>query len=176
MNYNNYPAIGIDKKLQNLQNALSTHLDFEGVDFYGRVQKVLNKDGKTFVPEVHISNTERKEVYYDDHNAPGGNVFFIESEEHTTKDGKQFTSKIKVVFMLNLDKIYSGKNYRADVEVQEHCIKLINSLRIFDVTGIEKGLSNVLKGFNIDGVKKNDLQPYHTFAVLGNLSYIFNCK
>jgi hypothetical protein len=176
MNYNNYPGIGIDKKLLDLQNALSSHLGFLNVDFYGRVQKTLNKDGKSFVPEVHISNSERKEVYYDDRNAPGGNVFFVDSEEHTTKDGKLFSSKIKVVFMLNLDKLYQDKNYRADVEVQEHCVKLINKLRIFDVTGIEKGLSNVLKGFNIEGIKKNDLQPYHTFAVVGNLNYIFNCK
>jgi len=176
MNYNNYPPIGIDAKFLNLQNALSTHLEFANVDFYGRVLKTLAKDGKSFIPEVHVSNSERKEVYYDDINAVGGNVFFIDSEEHTTKDGTLFTAKIKVVFMLNIDKLIPGKTYRADVEVQEKCIKLINKLRIFNVTGIEKGLSNVMKGFNIEGVRKNDLQPYHTFAVLGNLNYMFNCK
>ena len=176
MNYNNYPAIGIDNKIQIIQNVLSDHLGLSNVDFYGRVLKTLNKDGKSFVPEVHISNAERKEVYYDDKNAPGGNVFFIDSEEHKTKDGVQYTAQVKIVFMLNLNAIFPNVNYRADTEIQEQVVKLINKLRTLNITGIEKGLSNVLKGFSIEGIKKSDLQPYHTFAVLGDLNYTFNCK
>jgi hypothetical protein len=38
------------------------------------VQKVTSKDDKGLYPQVYISNTERKEVLYDDRNAPG-NVF-----------------------------------------------------------------------------------------------------
>lgn len=176
MNYNSYPAIGIDHKIQIIQDVLSSHLGFNNVDFYGRVLKTLNKDGKSFVPEVHISKSERKEVYYDDKNAPGGNVFFIDSEEHKTKDGVQYTAQVKVVFMLNLNVLYPNTNYRADSEIQEKVVKLINKLKLLNITGIEKGLSNVLKGFNIEGIKKNDLQPYHTFAVVGDLNYTFNCK
>jgi len=174
MNYNNYPSKGIDHKIKLIQNALELHLGFVGVDFYGRVQKVLAKDGKSFVPEVHISNKERKEVFYDDRNAPGGNVFFIDEDQHTSKNGVQFTAKVKIVFMLNLDKLFLNTTYRADSEVQDKCVKLVEKIKALDITGLEKGLKNVFKDFDINKIKLNDLQPYHTFSITGELKYTFN--
>lgn len=176
-NYNTYTPLGIDAKIKFIQDALHGHLGFSNVDFYGRVQKSLNKDSKTYIPEVHVSKTERKEVYYDDAIAPGGNVFFVEEDDkHTTKDGVVFVAKVKIVFMLNLDKLYPNANNRADTEVQDHCLKLIRRLKVLDITGVEKGVSNVLKGFNIENVKLNDMQPYHIFSINGDLKYMFNCK
>jgi len=155
---------------------LDLHLGFAGVDFYGRARKVLAKDGKTFVPEVYISIKERKEVFYNDQKAPGGNVFFIEEDQHTSKDGKLFTAKVKIVFMLNLNKLFPGKPFKADSEVQDICVKLVEKIKALDITGLEKGLKNVLKDFNIEQIKLNDLQPYHTFSVNGELKYTFNCN
>lgn len=175
-NYNQYPAVGIDAKIRLIQDVLHDNLGFDNADFYGRVQKSLNKDGKTLIPEVHISNMERKEVYYDDKNAPGGNVFFIDSDKHTSKDGKLFTAEIKIVFMLNLNRLVGIKPYRADTEVQDECIKLVKKIGSLQVTGLEKGLKNILKEFYTEGIKLNDMQPYHIFAVIGNLNYQFNCK
>lgn len=176
-NYNTYTPLGIDAKIKFIQDALHGHLGFSNVDFYGRVQKSLNKDSKTYIPEVHVSKTERKEVYYDDAIAPGGNVFFVEEDDkHTTKDGVVFVAKVKIVFMLNLDKVYPNANNRADTEVQDHCLKLVRRLKILDITAVEKGVSNVLKGFNIENVKLNDMQPYHIFSINGELKYMFNCK
>jgi len=174
MNYNNYPSKGIDHKIKLIQNALEAHLGFVGVDFYGRVQKVLAKDGKSFVPEVHISSKERKEVFYDDRNASGGNVFFIDDDQHTSKNGVMFTAKVKIVFMLNLDKLFLNTTYRADSEVQDKCIKLVEKIKALDITGLEKGLKNVFKDFDINKIKLNDLQPYHTFSITGDLKYTFN--
>jgi hypothetical protein len=176
-NYNTYTSIGIDTKIKFIQDALHGHLGFSNVDFYGRVQKSLNKDSKTFIPEVHVSKTERKEVYYDDKNAPGGNVFFVEEDDkHTTKDGIVFVAKVKIVFMLNLDQLYPNATNRADTEIQDHCLKLVRKLRVLGITAVEKGLSNVLKGFNIENVKLHDMQPYHTFSINGELKYMLNCK
>lgn len=171
MNYNNYPNIGIDNKIKIMQDVLFQHLGFDDVDFYGRVHKVIAKDGKGFKPEVYISNTERKEVFYDDRNAPGGNVFFVDNDEHTTTDGKRFFAKVKVVFMLNLNKVAPKKNYRADSEIQNKAVELLMKLKAIEITSIEKGLENVLSDFNIERLKKNDLQPYHTFSINGNLYY-----
>jgi len=176
MNYNNYPSKGIDHKIKLIQNVLALHLGFVGVDFYGRVQKVLAKDGKSFVPEVHISSKERKEVFYDDTKAPGGNIFFVDDDNHTSKDGKLFTAKVKIVFMLNLNKCFANTTYRADSEVQDICVKLVEKIKALDITGLEKGLKNVLKDFNIENIKLNDLQPYHTFSINGDLKYTFNCN
>lgn len=174
MNYNTYPSKGIDHKIKLIQNALELHLGFNGVDFYGRVQKVLTKDGKSFSPAVYISNKEHKVVFYDDRNAPGGNVFFVDDDNHISKDGKLFTAKVKIVFMLNLNKLILNTTYRADSEVQDICVKLVEKIKAIEVTGIEKGLRNVLKDFNIDSIKLNDMQPYHTFSINGDLKYTFN--
>jgi len=171
MNYNNYPNIGIDNKIKIMQDVLFQHLGFTNVDFYGRVQKVISKDGKGLTPEVYISNTERKEVLYDDRNAPGGNVFFVDNDEHTSSDGKRFFAKVKVVFMLNLNKVAAIKPYRADSEIQDKAISLLKQLKAIEITSIEKGIENVLSDFDTERIKKNDLQPYHTFSINGNLYY-----
>lgn len=171
MNYNNYPNIGIDNKIKIMQDVLNQHLGFTNVDFYGRVQKVVTKDDKGFSPQVQITNTERKEVFYDDRNAPGGNVFFVDNDEHTTTDGKRFFAKVKVVFMLNLNKVASVKPYRADSEIHNKAIELLKKLKAIEITSIEKGIENVLSEFNIEHIKKQDLQPYHTFSINGNLYY-----
>jgi hypothetical protein len=171
MNYNNYPSIGIDTKIKIMQDVLFQHLGFTNVDFYGRVQKVISKKGNGLIPEVHISNTERKEVFYDDQKAPGGNVFFIDNDEHTTSDGKFFVAKVKVVFMFNLNKVAAVKSYRADSEIQHKAIELLQRLKSIEITSIEKGIDNVLSDFTIENIKINDLQPYHTFSINGNLNY-----
>lgn len=171
MNYNSYPNIGIDNKIKIMQDVLFQHLGFANVDFYGRVQKVISKDEKGFIPQVYVSNTERKEVLYDDRNAPGGNVFFVDNDEHPTTDGKRFIAKVKVVFMLNLNKVASVKNYRADSEIQNTAVELLKQLKAIEITSIEKGIKNVLSEFNTEKIKKSDLQPYHTFSINGNLYY-----
>ncbi|RKS00418.1 hypothetical protein [Flavobacterium sp. 102] len=175
-NYNSYPGIGVDSKILITQNVLSSKLGFSNVDFYGRVQKVISKDLKSFTPEFYAEWPKRKEVYYDSKKAPGGNVFFIVSDEDTTKDGVLFEAKVKVVFMLNLEKLISGKTYWPDAEIQETCLKLLKRIGTIDPTGIERGIENVFKGFDITNIRLNGIQPYHTFSINGILKYTFNCN
>lgn len=174
-NYNNYPAVGIDHKVLITQNALAANLGFTNVDFYGRVQKVRSKDGKSFTPEFYAEWPKRREVYYDGKKAPGGNIFFIDSDEQPLKNG-MLESKVKVVFMLNLEKLYTNLTYWPDSEVQDKCYKLLKRLGTIENLSIEKGIDNVFKGFDISGIKLNGMQPYHTFSINGVLKYTFNCN
>lgn len=174
MNYNNYPSKGVDFKIKNIQNVLSDKLGLQNLDYYGRVLKGLDSDSKSIIPEVMISSNESKEVYYNDQKAIGGNVFFIDSDKHETKDGKLFNAKIKIVFMLNLNKIHSTP--LSDTEAQDICVKLIQKTRVIEITEIETGLKKVLEGFNIQNIKLSDSRPYHTFSINGELKYIFNCN
>ena len=73
--------------------------------------------------------------------------------------------------MLNLNKVTSVKNYRADSEIQQKAIELLTKLKAIEITSIEKGIENVLSEFNTERIQKNDLQPYHTFSINGNLYY-----
>lgn len=176
-NYNTYPNFGIDAKIKLIQNILNTHLGFINVDFFGRVQKSLNKDGKTLVPEFYTDFPNKIEVYYNDKKAQGGNVFFIDSDKQEELDGGLFKTEVKIVFMLNLDKLFQEKAYRADSEIQEHCIKLVKKSRFFAGPIIlEKGLENVLKGFDTKNIKLNDMQPYHIFSINGDVNYSYTCN
>lgn len=170
-NYNNYPNIGIDNKIKIMQDVLFQHLGFTNVDFYGRVHKVIDKSGKGFTPQVYITNTESKEVLYDDRNAPGGNIFFVDNDDHSTIDGKWLVAKVKIVFMLNLNKVATVKSYRNDSEIQQKALELLKKLKAIEITSFERGIDNVLSDFNTENIKKYDLQPYHTFSINGNLNY-----
>ncbi|GIZ08374.1 hypothetical protein [Flavobacterium sp. UMI-01] len=174
MNYNNYPSIGIDHKIKILQNVLATSLGFNTVDFYGRTLRGIDKNGDSLSPEVMISSTESKEVYYDDAKAIGGNVFFIDANDHITKDGIMFTAKIKIVFMLNLNKIKSEPI--TDAQAHDIAVKQIQKTRSVTITGLEKGLDNVLNDFNTENIKLQDTRPFHIFAVTADLNYTFNCN
>jgi len=181
-NYNSYPTKGIDNKILITQNVLVDKLNFTNVDFYGRVQKVLSKDLKSFTPEFYAEWPKRKEVYYDSKKAPGGNVFFIDGDEQPTKNG-YLEAKIKVVFMLNLEeltigtiKLFESKDYWPDTEIQEQCYKLLKRIGTIENLSIEKGIENVFKGFDISKIKLNGMQPYHCFSINGTLKYTFNCN
>lgn len=174
MNYNNYPAKGIDHKIKIIQNVLNDNLGFYDVDFYGRVLKGLDKDVNSLIPQVMISNSESKEVYYNDNVAKGGNVFFIDANEHTSKDGKLFVAKVKIVFMLNLNRLKASPI--TDSEAQDICMKLVQRTKALEITGVEKGLKNVLKDFNTQQIKLSDTRPFHIFSINGELKYQFNCN
>lgn len=175
-NFNTYPSIGIDSKIKMLQNILSNELEFNNVNFYGRAHRTISKDLKKIIPCVYSANNELKEVYYDDITASGGNIFFLDNENHECNEPYLFTADVKVVFMLNLKKLVGPKNYIADSEVQDICVKLIQKSKILEIRAIQKGLKNVLSGFDIDSVKLKDTHPFHLFSINGYIKYQFNCK
>jgi hypothetical protein len=176
-NYNTYPSKGIDSNIKQIQNVLFSKLGFTNVDFYGCVLKSLNKDSKTIIPEFYYDFPKKREVYYDGKNAPGGNIFFIDGDKHKELRGGLFQADIKIIFMLNLEKLFPNKEYRASSEVQEHCIKLVKKLGCFSGSiTLEKGLENVLSGFDTSKIKLNDMQPYHIFSINGTINYSFNCN
>ena len=80
--------------------------------------------------------------------------------------------------MLNLNKLEVSKDkpYRADTEIQHHCMTLIKRLGYLDIKTLQRGLKNILSEFDTSGIVKNDLQPYHTFSINGEIKYNFNCK
>lgn len=172
-NYNTYPDFGIDTKIKLTQNILSDKLGFTSVDFYGRVQRSLNKDSKTFIPEYFYEYPKKREVYYDGKTAKGGNVFFINDVNSKELSGGMFQSQVKVVFMLNLDFIFSqSKDYRADTEVQAACLKLLKKTGFFtDNVSISEGVEEVFKGFDVSKIKLHNMNPYHVFSINGNVNY-----
>lgn len=172
MNHTIDKPIGIDKPIQDLQNYLYKKLNWSKVEMFGRVYKNEVESGVS--PQVYIGNCQYlKDVYLDSKN--NAHIFFVTENEHKkANDSVRFTNEVKIVFMVNLNNLFPNIKHRADTEAQEHAYKQVKQMRLFDITGIETGLDTVLKGFNTKTIKKGDLQPWHVFAIVTNLTYQIN--
>lgn len=163
---------GIDKEIQVIQNALYSKLGWPKIDIYGRVHKNLSKD-KGLVPEFYVGKNEYKDVFTNDLQA--SNIFFIDSDVHTTDNRKFYYSDVKIVFMVDLKKIKPNVAHRSDMEVEIEALKIVKAHRMFQIDGFEKGIEEVFKGFNIERILKLNMHPFHVFALTGKLKYKINC-
>lgn len=172
MNYTITNPKGIDFTIQKIQNYLFEKLNWGDIDVYGRVYKNPSEQ-KGLMLEAYIGNNEYKDVFTDD--TKNANIFFIEDDVHTTKEGVLFSNKIKIVFMVNLKKAYPLITHRADMEAEIEAIELIRKKSGFSFEKVEKGIKQVLGEFYTEGIKVNDMHPYHVFSISGDLTYNINC-
>ena len=170
-------AYGIDVAINDLQKDLYSGVtsawsgDIEG---YGRVHKKI-KDDKTF-PEYYKGDGQYKDVYYDD--KLGAGFFFIVGDDDSTEDEMLFISKVKCVFMMNLERAYPSDDERSDIKAQRLVVSL---LREYDyhgyvVTGISKTVSNIFSGFDTSKINTADVHPAHCFSINIDLSYYLTDK
>ncbi|MEN8122206.1 MAG: hypothetical protein ABFS35_17805 [Bacteroidota bacterium] len=170
-------AYGIDVAINDVQKELYNSLvgrwngDIEG---YGRIHK-NKKSGDNYLPEHYLGKGQYKEVYYD--NKLGGDFFFIVGDEDSTEDQMVFTSKVKCVFMVNLDNIYSDKE-RSDVKAQKDALEILRKYDYFGyvVTGITKTVKSIFTGFDTSKIGFTDIQPAHCFSINIDLSYYLTDK
>ena len=75
--------------------------------------------------------------------------------------------------MVDLKEILPTETDRADSIAQRDVVGILRQLSFgkFEITGIEKGLRNVLRGLDFSGVHFEDLHPKHCFSVNIKLSY-----
>lgn len=178
MNYLLSNPVGIDKEIQNIQTVLYTNLSQSWGDFdaYGRAYK--NRKRLGFIPEVYKGDNEYVDAFYNDVDNPKGIMFFLEFHDHSTEDGFLFKTRIKICFMINLDRI-GYTSGRQDQEVHNLVVSTLNNnpLNHFNITGIEKTVRNVFYGYTYTDVElENDMHPLHTFAVIGELEYYLTEK
>lgn len=169
MIYSKENPIGIDHKIYLLQKSLYSKTGWNNIEVYGRVYRNPNDGG--YKPEAYVKDGEYKDVFTND--LKSGTIFFIENEVHTFTGGYEFETEVKIVFMLDLKKLF-GTNVRNDQEVHQKAILEVRKHKYFTLTKIEKGVENILKGFNTSNIKINDMQPYHVFAIVGKLKYSIN--
>lgn len=177
MNHTLTTTYQIDTAIQELQTYLHDSLvsiwniDINGIDAYGRVYRNM-REGET-IPEVYDSTSKTyKETYYNSRSC----FFFIDDLSHTTDDEYQYEARCKIAFMLDLESIKSEVE-RSDADAQRDAIEFVRGFNgNFNITGFEKGIDEVFRGFKTDGIKWNDMQPYHVFAIVGELSYFINDK
>lgn len=171
-------AFGIDSVIKRIQEALYADLcerwsltaePSERINGYGRIYK--NPKGTTKVPEAYVGKRDYQDVFYSD-NADA-NFFFLASDKSESEDEMVFTNDVKVIFCMDLEKCIAGSD-RMDALAHRDAVDLLRNNPFsgkFNITGYETGLENVFSGFGIGSIEKDDLQPYHCFAVLIELNY-----
>lgn len=171
MNHTIEKPKGIDHYIQQIQNDLFKKLGWGDIEAYGRVYKNPSK-GKGITLQAYEGKKEYKDVFTNDKKS--ASVFFIDDDEHKTENRVYYNAEVKIVFMVNLSKIYPDAKNRADTDAQVHAAKIVSNHKIFTITGFEKGIETIFKGINTEGIKLTDLQPFHVFAIVGNLKYQLN--
>jgi hypothetical protein len=172
MNYTITNPKGIDFPIQKIQNYLFDKLNWGDIAVYGRVHK--NPSGqKGILLEAYIGHNEYKDVFTDD--TKNATIFFVEDDVHNSKEGIRFTTKIKIVFMVNLSKTFPSILHRADMEAEMTAIEIIRKRSGFSFEKLEKGIKQCLGEFYTEGIKLNDMHPYHTFSITGEITYQISC-
>lgn len=183
MNHTVTNAFGIDASIKRIQSDLYSELvkrwsltgnESNRINGYGRVYKNPKNFGK--VPEAYKGKREYEDVFYDD-NADA-NFFFLVSDNSSSTDEMVFTNSVKVVFCLDLEKCIEG-NDRMDALAHKDAVEILRNIPSsgkYTINGYETGLENVFSGFTIRGIKLDDLQPYHCFAIMLDLNYYLNDK
>ena len=161
----------LDSLIQELQTKLYNYLvvqwGTDKIDAYGRIYK--NEKNQMIVPEVFdVSLNGYKEVLYNGQSC----FFFIDDDNHVCEDeDHEFTTNVKICFMLNLSDLKASTE-RVDSDVKRDVVTFLTDNDYhFKLKGYEKGLDNVLNGFNTEKIKQSDIHPYHVFAIETAFSY-----
>ena len=151
--------VGIDVRIDRLQNYLYNKLSWTNYESYHRAYK--NQKEGSLIPEVYTSNGDYTEVYFNDNYY--ATSFFLTDDNRVIGDG--LSSTVSLIFQIQLDKIYSSVTHRADEEaLNEITGYLIDNSRGFDLTNILTGIDNVYSGLNLE-------MPTNT-----NMSNFFVCR
>lgn len=171
----------IDKVQRELYDLLTTKYDGKSIKGFSRAYK--NPREKGFVPEVFVSgsNGEYADVYFDD--SVDLMFLFLEKDDHSTKDETVFSTEVKIVFMMDLQRLLQDNpeenpQDRADENVREDIVPLLELISDngFDIIGVEKGIRNVFRGYDTESIQFQDMQPNHIFAVKTTMYYYVTQK
>jgi hypothetical protein len=190
MNNTRQDLFGIDATVQGIQKDLYEQLkcvwsgDVEG---YGRVYKNLEnssddipkyyKSSKIFIPEWYNAYAkDYEDLYYDDNKSCS--FCFIVGDTDSTEDSIKFTTKAKVVFMVDLNKIYPTGTERLDAKAHSDAMEVLRNFGFnkYQITGIEKGIDFVFSGFTTSNIRFEDMHPQHCFSVTIDLEYYLTDK
>lgn len=163
--------IGIDAPIQRMQDYLYSNLNWSKLEMFGRVQK-NNNDGKP-LPQPFLSTGQYlRDAYLIDKN--NAHVFFLVDDKKEHVSGSIFKVEVKTVFSINLKTLFPSIAHRADTEAQSHAFNLVSKKKAYKVKRIETGIKTVLNGFDIEGLNKLDIQPFHLFAIVSEVQFKIN--
>tara|TARA_R110000737_G_scaffold116429_2_gene149132 strand:- start:4 stop:579 length:576 start_codon:yes stop_codon:yes gene_type:complete len=180
---------GLSAAIQTIQKELYNALpsfwsgDIEG---FGKVYKNIEnssdniptyyKSSKIFIPEVYNSiKGNYEDVYYN--NSKSCVFCFLIDDKDSTIDEIVFTNNVKVVFMVDLSKIYPLQNERQDAKAQKDAVQALRDISgEFIVNEVQRGIDNIFNEYTTSSMRFNDLQPLHAFSINIDLNYYLTDK
>lgn len=174
MNHTIENPIGLDAKIQIIQNIIFEKIGWENIEVFGKVFKNPSKGKKGDTVEAYVGKNEYADVFTNDKK--NANIFFIEDSSHSTNEGILYKNEVLVVFMVNLKKLYPEIEHRGDMEAEQDAIKAVKIARILRNPEIEKDVTAIFSKLNIESIKLSNMQPYHVFALKGEVAYYLNSK
>lgn len=164
---------GLDFAIQRLQNLLFSDLSWSNMQMHGRIDKIPNADNNGFKPYAYFGYNDYKNVERNDKF--NGNIFFVANDQSTSDNGISFNNIVDIVFMVNLESLYSGYLGRASEVAHNDAVKALANQTAFTITSIGSGVDEALRDLYKEDVKFNDMHPNHVFRITGDLNYLMNC-
>lgn len=183
-------VFGIDTVVQSIQKELYDDLSiiWKGdIDGYGKVYRNPVNTGvdtpeayatsKIITPEwFNAEKQDYEDVFYNDNKSC---VFcFLIDDADSSNDEYVFNNKVKVVFMLDLDKIYDVVPQRLDTKSQVEAVQVLRDISYnrYEVLGIERRIENIFREFSTKDIKFDNMDKRHIFSVNLQLNYLINDK
>lgn len=161
----------LDRVIQELQTILYNELlviwDTSKLDAYGRVYKY--EQSNSVLPKVYDASIKNyKATLYNGQSC----FFFIDENTHPIEDNDhEFTTDVKIVFMLNLEDLKTSTE-RADADVKRDVTILLRDNDYhFRMKEYIQGIDDVFRGFDTSKLKDKDIHPLHVFAINTSWSY-----
>ena len=162
--------VGEVKRIQALQKSFQSNVAWVEKSF-GKAYRSEIQEGE-YVPEIYIGNDEYIEVLPDD-EVSGMCFFDVQDEIQVSNNNNTFDANINIVFFVNLKKAFPDLLYRADAEVRQDIINVINQhQRGWEMNTIITGVENVYSRYGwTEPEALIDKQPYHVFSIECNVKY-----
>jgi len=162
---------GLDVLIYSVQNKLYNELStlWSGIELNGYDRCYLsNRNGFKSI-DYYISSNEYVNLVVAE-----GNKFFFTAENDIESIGNgYFKTSLDLYFILNVNEIKPNVIHRADEEVRQDVLNILNTIAEIKIKNI---IINIDKIFNrLDFNYNNDVQPYHVFKIeLNTLEYDIN--
>lgn len=163
--------IGIDKKIQRLQEKLNDSISWLDIPF-GRVYPNRNADND-IIPEVYSGNNEYSEVFPDS-SLKGMCFFDVDHDyDYNPDTTEEHTADVNIIFFVNVEKAFPDISHRQDEEVKRDIANLFfNYKRGWEYLGLVDGIENVFENFDYKFSQPIvDMQPFYVFAVKSRVKF-----
>lgn len=170
MNHLKDNPIGKDAIIQMLQYQLYEGLFTKwnsDLDGYGRCY-LVSTDGKKTI-EPYVNKNEYKNLVVAEQNK-----FFFTAENDEEKAGiGYYRTKVDLYFIVDVNAIKPDITYRADEEVRNDVLNIIEASPYLEVTKVVASIDKVFSRYDFDYT--DDMQPYHCFKIeLQSVEYSIN--